>query len=217
MLAKKIVTEVKRRGPFVSVADFVNRRLVSADRPESRMGVIDAAIRMTGLNRNFERSHADLSTAVNNLHPTDAPDNNMTILRESYRYRENGHWISTQPVSKVWGMPGFLTQGDVLEPLAASLSARGDTFTIRAYGESSAAGEVKARAWLEAIVERTPNYIKHGNSEGGMPGDNSPIDTELRVDYATGDFRQGLLSPVNSKFGRRYRVKGFRWLMPDEI
>ena len=55
-LAANIVAEVKRRGPFVSIADFVNRRLTDEGGDLSRMGTLDAAIRASGLNAEFENN-----------------------------------------------------------------------------------------------------------------------------------------------------------------
>ena len=218
MLAAKIVEEVKKRGPFVSVADFVSRRLVSDQDETSRMGAVDAAIEASGLNRNFETDTAYMSTSVNAGATTDAPDNNMETFQSAYRYLEADRWTTAQPRSKAWGMPGFLTQGDVLVPLAASLSVRGDTFTIRAYGESSENGVIKGRAWIEATVERSPNYLKHrkpGNASG--LGGNTPTDSLQLIDHATGAYDDGDLDEVNKKFGRRYQIKSLRWLSPEEI
>ncbi|MGE9269926.1 MAG: pilus assembly PilX family protein, partial [Verrucomicrobiales bacterium] len=45
-LAEGIVDEVKLRGPFLSMADFVNRRLV--DDETGRMGALEAALRRSG-------------------------------------------------------------------------------------------------------------------------------------------------------------------------
>ena len=216
MLAARIVDQVKKRGPFVSVADFINRRLSSDQDESSRMGVVDAAIQASGLNRNFELNPNYLSTSVNAGASTDAPDNNMNIFKASYRYQQQDHWTTVQPTSKAWGLPGFLTQGDVLEPLAPSLSVRGDTFTIRAYGESSQAGVVKARAWLEATVERGPRYVEH-QSTGVSGGGNVPTESLQCMDHNTGACREGDLNEVNRRLGRRYLIKTQRWLDPGEV
>ena len=34
------------------------------------------------------------------------------------------------------GLPGYLKQQDILRPLAPIMASRGDTFVIRAYGET---------------------------------------------------------------------------------
>jgi len=47
-LAEAIVAEVRERGPFLGLADFVNRRL--ADGPAGRSGALQAAIDRAGLN-----------------------------------------------------------------------------------------------------------------------------------------------------------------------
>ena len=217
MLAVKIVYEVKKRGPFVSIADFVNRRLVSDQDQTSCMGTIDAAIQSCGLNKNFERLATQLSTAVNVEASSDAPDNNMQVFKEGYRYRYDDKWNTVQPTSKAWGVPGFLTQGDILHPLAPFMAARGDTFTIRAYGESSAGGVIQARAWLEATVERTPYYVDHESSEVSQASGNGPIDCLTSINPATGTYERGQLSKANEKWGRKYKLKSFRWLQREEI
>ena len=96
-----------------------------------------------------------------------------------------------------YGLPGWTRQADILRPLAPILSARDDTFTIRAYGESRAAnGTVQARAWCEATVRRTRGFID--------PADESDITTQPTKE-------------ANQTFGRRFKVISFRWLNADEV
>ena len=181
-LAVAIVEEVKERGPFLSMADFVNRRL--GDDEASRKGALQAAIDRAGINASF-----DDTFPINNEESLDDyghPDN----IRDSTRMEQ-----TLKPDSKAWGAPGYLTQGDVLQVLAPVLTARSDSFVIRAYGESkNDAGVVIARAWCEAVVQRTPQPL-------------DPDDTGLNPEDPgeVGDF------------GRRFIITGFRWLRPEEI
>jgi len=57
-LAEAIVEQVKRRGPFSSLADFVNRRLVNG--PLGEKGVLEAAIEEAGLNSSLSSREAGL-------------------------------------------------------------------------------------------------------------------------------------------------------------
>ncbi|MFK7911171.1 MAG: hypothetical protein AB8F34_11325, partial [Akkermansiaceae bacterium] len=217
-LAENIVTEVRGRGPFVSLADFVNRRLGDENDETSHMGTLDAAIKASGLNARFENNNKYQTTAVNVGTRTDAPDNNLSTFKNSYRYRDGGgQYTTVQPASQAWGLPGFLTQGDLLEPLAPAMTTRGDTFTIRAYGESSAGGEVKARAWLEVTVERTPNYVDNKPAGSIRTDANAPTDIPLLLQHATGQYVDGNLTDANKRFGREFVIKSFRWLSPEEI
>ena len=217
-LAGKIVEEVKIRGPFVSLSDFINRRLTDASDETSHMGTLDAAIRAARLNERFESNPLYQTTAVNVGTRTDAPDNNLADFKNSYRYRDaGGQYTSVQPRSQAWGAPGFLTQSDLLEPLAPSIAVRGDTFTIRTYGESSENGIVKARAWLQVTVERTPRYVDH-KAEGSTSGDgNSPADIGQILQRASGQLVDGNLNEVNKKYGREFVIKSFRWYGSKEI
>jgi len=95
------------------------------------------------------------------------------------------------------GIPGWLTQADVLQVIGPVISARSDTFRIRAYGEAlDSSGKTVAKAWCEAIVQRTPEFMDSADSPETRPEN---------------------LNPSNVKFGRRFSVVSFRWLHPDEI
>ncbi len=68
------------------------------------------------------------------------------------------------------GAPGFITQGDLLAMIGPALSARGDTFLIRAYGDAvdPSTGMPLATARLEAVVQRT---IEPVHPSTGAPAD----------------------------------------------
>jgi hypothetical protein len=92
----------------------------------------------------------------------------------------------------------WLTAGDVMTALAPSLFARSDTFRIRTYGDAvnPATGELEARVWAEAFVQRIPSWV-----DPEQPEDTAPAS----------------LHELNARFGRRFRVTAFRWLGAEEI
>ena len=96
------------------------------------------------------------------------------------------------------GIPGWLTQADVLQVIGPSIAARSDTFRIRTYGEalSQDGKTVLAKAWCEAVVQRLPQYIDPTNP---------PTD------------RATTLTALNKLFGRKFQIVSFRWLSSNEI
>jgi Tfp pilus assembly protein PilX len=95
------------------------------------------------------------------------------------------------------GIPGWLTQADILQVIGPSIAARSDTFKIRSYGEAlDATGNVIAKAWCEASVQRVPEYTD---------GEDKAYE------------RAGQLGSLNTFFGRKFNLVSFRWLSPDEI
>jgi hypothetical protein len=181
-LAEQIVAQVKLRGPFLSLADFVNRRL--RDDETGRMGPLQAAIEAAGLNQSFRAAYPlNNRTALPNYNH---PDN----IRDATRLEQ-----TLKPDSMAWGIPGYLTQADVLQVIGSSLSARSDTFRIRAYGEAADDnGSPRARAWCEAVVQRLPDPLRPDSS--GL----NPIQPG-----SAGDF------------GRRFVIISFRWLRQEEV
>jgi hypothetical protein len=181
-LAVAIVEQVKLRGPFLSLADFVNRRLRNDD--SGRSGTLQAAIDAAGLNQSFRSSHPlnNQSSLSNYRHPDNIAD--ATRLEQTLK-----------PDSMAWGIPGYLTQADVLQVIGSALSARSDTFRIRAYGDATdASGKVLARAYCEAIVQRLPDPLDPD------PSGLNPVKQNNRID-----------------FGRKFQIVSFRWMKAEEI
>lgn len=95
------------------------------------------------------------------------------------------------------GIPGWLTQTDVLQVIGSSITARSDTSRIRAYGETlDPSGKTAARAWCEAIVQRTPGYVDPANAPTA---------------------RGSELSDLNEIYGRKFQIVSLRWLSASEI
>ena len=147
LLAEKIVGQVRLRGPFLSLSEFVNRQLSS-----------DADIAMAGA----------IQTALNALTADAGLNPFQTIQNESVASTANpfapgpatGYVFPEAAVGhNTYGLPGWTRQADILRPLAPILSGRDDTFTIRAYGDArSSDGKVIAKAWCEAAVRRTRDF-----------------------------------------------------------
>lgn len=172
-LARNIVKEVRKRGPFLCLSDFINRR-VGNDKELAHAGAIQSAL--------------------------DANDDKINAA-----YRAGGRAVTggshfpfpeaeQGPMST--GAPGIVKQADILTPIAPILSARSDSFQIRAYGEKTdSSGKVIARAWCEATVQRSPEFL-------------DSTDAPEKA-YSS-------ISQTNQTFGRRFDIISFRWLNSSE-
>ncbi|MCF7734556.1 MAG: hypothetical protein K9N23_22930, partial [Akkermansiaceae bacterium] len=177
LLAKEVVKEIRLRGPFLSLADFVNRS-IGPEAETTTKGAIQAAIERADINNTMKLDGKELLAAdvVLNGYPSAmAGTGNNAIYA-----------------------PGMISQGDVLSVIGSRITARGDTFRIRGYGEArdSTGSKVLATAWCEAVVQRVPDYVD-------------------ATDQATIRFTD--LNRVNQRFGRRYEIVAFRWLNPREV
>ncbi len=188
-LAIEIVREVKDRGPFLNLSDFVNRRLATDD--TGLAGALQAAI-------DWDEKHGRTPN------PGDPQSINGRFKAPSDRIETAdiatfGYENPKAATGSRWaGIPGYLIQGDLLTPLAPVLATRSDTFRIRAYGETrlKSNGQVDTRAWCEAIVQRFPEYM-------------DPADLP---ETAPAQLRQ-----LNKQLGRRFQIIHFRWLTSEDI
>ncbi|MEI6655329.1 MAG: hypothetical protein WCP45_11215, partial [Verrucomicrobiota bacterium] len=140
-LATNIVKQVRRYGPFLSMAEFVNRRLGTDDK--AQRGALQQAIDAAAVN-----SAIALKASAGFEIPAAAV--------KGYKYLNGpaGAGPSYQ------GAPGFLTQADLLTVLGNAATPRSDTFTIRGYGEArDAKGKILASATCEAVVQRVPEWV----------------------------------------------------------
>lgn len=205
-LAEAIVEEVKARGPFLSLADFVNRR-----QEDSQLGMkgalqaaLDNSVNTAGGNRFGEDVTMGNGDSDSALWLTDKQGNQL--LHTEYFAAKQGS-----------GLPQWILQNDIIRPLAPIMQARSDTFLIRAYGDTTDfAGQTTTKAWCEAVVQRLPEYV---NSEANPDASVRPWSI---VSHPSGERldlveRNTELSDENFNFGRRYRIVSFRWLNKDEI
>ncbi|MGB6222809.1 hypothetical protein [Haloferula sp.] len=153
LLAENIVEQVRERGPFLSMAEFVNRRLGSDE--TAQRGALQQAIDDSKLNEDF----ANLANAGFEIDQAEVAD---------YRYENPEAGIG----SSYQGAPGYLSQADLLSVLGNAATPRSDTFTIRGYGEARDAGDrIIASATCEAIVQRVPEYVDSRDTADVQPGD----------------------------------------------
>lgn len=170
-LAQKIVEEIKARGPFTSLAHFVNRSLVDSaqDTLEHGLkGALQAAIDKTDINQ-------------------DTPGNSITTSN-SVSFLAPEHGIGTTSD----GISSFLTQADILTAIAPIITTRSDTFVIRSYGDSTnpATGLIEGKAWCEATVQRIHSYVNsEENAPEDPPGSLSMINDQYGRRYEIIDFR----------------------------
>lgn len=168
-LAVEVVAEVRKRGPFLNLAEFVNRRL--ADDPALALsGALQTAIDRSGLN-----DEVAAAATTGQAAPLGArvPNRDAATL------------------STAAGAPGWLMQGDILDPLGPFITVRGDTFVVRGYGEArDAGGGIRARAWCEAVVQRFPEFLDPSDRAETWPPQ----------------------APLNNRFGRRFKMVSFRWI-----
>lgn len=193
-LADKIVEQIRARGaedsaPSLTLGEFVNRRLGSSSGLHVLSGLLQKAIEESGINDRYTSS-------------TNSDELDSKVLGTASLTHASALTGLVNPDARKGfsgeGAPSMLTQGDLLMALAPVITVRGDTFRIRAYGESrTKEGEVNAKAWCEAVVQRTPEYLD--------PKDSPEVKTVA------------LQEDANRRFGRRFVITSFRWLSPGEV
>ena len=135
LLAEAIVEQVKLRGPFRSMAEFVNRRL--EDGALGISGALQSAIDQSGINDEVDPDAVEIDVAaIPFAHPEHLTGKTAD------------------------GIAGSLSQADILTAIGPYLTTRSDTFTITSYGEhSNPMNGDTVRAVLEMTVQRMPDYI----------------------------------------------------------
>ena len=266
-LAGRVVEEVRNRGPFMSLGDFINRRLVNTPDTFGLKGALQAAIDKSSINNTAITAAGGTFSAPASTTPNDPNSNllssNQTVgttswWREASAYPKipaNKRFPSIRAMSRTntdasviagLGAPGIVTQMDVLNSVGPNLTARSDTFVVRAYGEAQDdAGNVIGKAWVEVVVQRSteymamavgqryPEYVEptrrklayRTNSSANKEYDRQVLVETYEVAPApnppgsTAADRLALAQEqrLNRILGRRFRATGLRWLAANEI
>jgi len=206
LLAEKCVEQVKRRGPFLNFSEFINRRLENSEL--GLMGALQSAI-------DFDDESPD-SSSINYLYKRSSG----LMMDESDLGDHEYQSPEAVNGSRFAGIPGYLIQSDVLKPISNTLAVRDDTFRIRAYGETiDAEGNVIARAWCEAVIQRVPEYLNSSDDphEPAYMYEAEPPDDTYDPHWDGEFVRNNELSETNQRFGRKFIIKSFRWLNSDEV
>ena len=273
-LAAEVVKEVRDRGPFMSLADFVNRRLLNTD--HGLKGALQAAIDKSGINKTAIENSAE-TLASGTFPAPDAPGTvtdplgnsgrstrNFTTLNgddegtfgvygvlnrkvqnfdKAERFPKIASMSETNDKKKVvagLGAPQIVTQMDVLNTVGPNLTARSDTFTVRAYGEAlDNAGNTIGRAWVEVVVQRTTQFMLP-SARGAPYEELNRRKSAYRVNGAftleynnvpVADLYESSFNRlpnnatdaekenwhINRLLGRRFKATSIRWLNANEI
>ena len=181
-LARQIIKQVRARGPFLNMADFINRRLDGGS-DNALTGALQAAIDATDINKAFIDD-----------------EYKVKVQKEGKLYK----YQKAAEGSMYTAAPGYLIQSDVLTALGNILTVRDDSFVVRAYGcVRNARNAVLAQAWCEATVQRTIQYVDAAA--------NTPEDCD-RTDAAGRSKSMRPLSEINRIMGRKLKIISFRWL-----
>lgn len=188
-LAEEIVNEIRKRGPFLSLSEFVNRR-VTTYKDLAKAGVIQQALDTLSESGSSSKNPFQKLQQNSFRITTSAPGDT------AHKFPEAALGYTA------FGVPGWVRQADVLRPLAPRISARDDTFLIRAYGDARDRNDnskILAKAWCEIVVRRKPAYVD--------PTDAPTVDPHS----------SGMVSEINRKFGRSFEISSFRWLNANEV
>ena len=278
-LAAEVVKEVRDRGPFMSLGDFVNRRLLNT--PHGLKGALQTALDKSGINTNTIAGAAgvlsngtfaapiELNGSTSFIDPNgnfgrggrNFPDKNgdgagtLGVLKRATnataaRFPNLASMSQTNDSTRVTaglGAPQIVTQMDILNTVGPNLTARSDTFTIRAYGEAlDNAGNTIGRAWVEVVVQRTnqfmfpaargPAYEEMNRRKSAYRGTGSAVAITPLLELPMVDpYESNLQSPgtyrlptnataaereawnINRLLGRRFKASSLRWLNANEI
>ncbi|MEP4079433.1 hypothetical protein [Haloferula sp.] len=192
-LAREIVVEIKKRGPFLSLSEFFNRQL-SGDDELANAGAVESALLRLSEGESSENPYEELQASFSEkASATDVAGGNLTYPFEK-----------AAEGSPAYGFPGWTRQADILRPISGILSARDDTFTIRAYGDArDANNNIVSKAWCEAVVQRKAEFV---DRSAGSGDDKYTLPSESTLN-----------SEANHRFGRRFEIVQFRWLKSEEI
>ena len=202
----------KTSTPYLGLAEFINRFLCPEETWANRCGALQAAIfradadEAAGLS---DRLYGGLSAL--RLNATSLTNPQIPWIR----HPENIEAGKGGRVHTALGAPGNLLQSDLLQSLGSALATRSDTFTLRCFGEAILTTGETGVAWMEVVVQRTPEFIDR--TDPAETGSSAPKPLGFGAPTSTDAATNRNLSLINHILGRRFKVTSMRWLKADEI
>jgi hypothetical protein len=201
----------KTTTPYLGLAEFINRFL-SPQTWANRCGALQAAIfradadEAAGLSDRLYGGIGSLRLNAASLNTSETP---------WFRHPDNIEVGNGGRVHTALGAPGNLLQSDLLQSLGSALATRSDTFTLRCFGESVLPSGETGVAWMEVVVQRTPEFVDR--VDPAETGSSAAKPLGFGVPTSTDPTTNRNLSLINHILGRRFKVTSMRWLKTDEI
>lgn len=212
--ARLFAGQSKATTPYLGLSEFINRFL-TAETWASRCGALQAAIFRADQTHGAGLSDRLFANATDRQLTQDAL---TTATAGWFPHPENIEVTAQTGGSRAhtaMGAPGNLLQSDLLQSLGSALATRSDTFTLRCYGEAVLDNGEIGSAWMEAVVQRIPDFVDPTNP--AETGNSAPRPLKIAPSAAADATVRTDLTPVNNVLGRRFKIVTMRWLKADEI
>ena len=212
----------KSTTPYLGLSEFINRFLCPETRA-NRCGALQAAIFRAddgdsndakGLSDRLYNGLGVLKLDAAKLSP--ATEETLATAETPY-FRKAGNIEvgNGGRVHTALAAPGNLLQSDLLQSLGSALATRSDTFTLRCFGEAQLPSGETGVAWMEVVVQRTPEFIDRTNPAESGSSAVKPLGVGAPTSIDPTTNRN--LTPINNILGRRFKAISMRWLKIDEI
>jgi hypothetical protein len=234
-LARNIVAEIRTRGPFVSLGDFINRRLID------NTAFVDAAVPYEVKSTLTATQTAQfLATMKGTLQAAiDATPRSVTTTPTAYAINDNhptSYWLNTRTVPTL--VPG--TQTYYSQPLARGDLTPGTAAANKTPQRNTAAFAPKYLTQADilsnigaSLSARSDTFTIRTYGETVNPA-TQEIDGRAwceavvqrlpeYVEPSSGSAGNApadavtALSDTNKKYGRKFQIISFRWLSPNDI
>lgn len=229
LLAREIVAEVKRRAPFFSLADFVNRRLYEYEtgedeesvniRYQSLMGTLAAAINRAEQNESRKPSFFNDKTWDENYSRIDSNDGRSfvftaNLIRAFDNVNGGGNWKRDLGAEVKYAQNEYMEQA-ICAPILS------DNFANQATCIPGLLSEADILQQIGSVISvRGDTFLvrAYGEAVNAMTGTSSKAYCEALVQRMTDpvDPSDDEVAP-KSEFGRKFKIVSFRWLTPAEI
>ena len=236
LLSIEITKQVRLRGPFVSLAHFVNRALADLSKQPAltRCGALQAAIDEAGININFEGTRKGLSGIDAKKDLLNLSEKNGAPRADCDRDDTAYHPIELDPSQPDWAATsdGF-NYGTVASIVADRAMLSGRLKREQGYRSTAIPGWLTQADVLQAIgpvIAARSDTFRIRTCGEALSADGKTVLARAWceaivqrvpefIDPADPPFARlaNLKSELNKRFGRRFTLTSFRWLSANEI
>lgn len=209
--------------PYLGLSEFINRFLCT-ENWAARCGALQSAIfradTIYSAKLSNRLSDGGIAGMLGQITQSSV-DSSTTVTASQNSNPENievGPQGGSNQMHTALSAPGNLLQSDLLATFGSALCTRSDTFVIRAYGDATNDMGVTVQAWIEAAVQRLPDFVDDNDpAESGCAAPKPSTAIAAAGSYAGEAALNPGLTAINRVLGRRFKIISARLLRPNEI